>query len=104
MFCIPGGRGIKKKQPPIYHPLALTLHEIFFGGVKKMKIHRLAFVGEDQARTEVSLRSQYDFSIVETFVVGPRENFNHSHKAWNWVRCRNCIPGRGGSKSHSHTR
>lgn len=53
MYCIPSGQGIKEKQPPIYHPLVLTLHEIFFGGVKKMKIHRLVFVSEDQSKTEV---------------------------------------------------
>lgn len=53
MYELPEGRGIRKKQPPIYHPLCLTLHEIFFGGVKKMKIHRLQFVGEEQARTEI---------------------------------------------------
>lgn len=47
------GRGIRKKQPPIYHPLCLTLHEAFFGGVKKMKIHRLRFIGDDQIQTQV---------------------------------------------------
>ncbi|KAF5275754.1 hypothetical protein FQR65_LT16547 [Abscondita terminalis] len=46
-------RGIKKKQPPIYHSLCLSLHEIFFGGVKKMKIQRLQFTGEDKVRTAV---------------------------------------------------
>ncbi|KAF5288984.1 hypothetical protein FQA39_LY03863 [Lamprigera yunnana] len=46
-------RGFKQKQPPIYHPLCLSLHEIFFGGVKKMKIQRLQFTGEDKVRTEV---------------------------------------------------
>lgn len=44
---------VRKKQPPIRHPLALTLHEIFFGGVKKMKIHRLVFIDTEQTRTEV---------------------------------------------------
>nr|CAI5818246.1 unnamed protein product [Callosobruchus analis] len=44
---------IRKKQAHVWHPLALTLHEIFFGGVKKMKIHRLIFVNEEQTRTEV---------------------------------------------------
>nr|CAI5818247.1 unnamed protein product [Callosobruchus analis] len=48
-----GNKAVRKKQPPIRHPLALTLHEIFFGGVKKMKIHRLVFVNEEQTRTEV---------------------------------------------------
>lgn len=45
--------GVRKKQPPIRHPLALTLHEIFFGGVKKMKIHRLAFLSDEQSCTEI---------------------------------------------------
>lgn len=46
-------KAVKEKKPPIKHPLALTLHEIFFGGVKKMKIHRLTFVDEKQTRTEI---------------------------------------------------
>lgn len=50
---LPECKDIRKKQPPIYHPLCLTLHEAFFGGVKKMKVHRLQFFGEDQTRTEV---------------------------------------------------
>ncbi|CAG9772033.1 unnamed protein product [Ceutorhynchus assimilis] len=47
--------GIKicTKQSPIRHPLHLTLHEVFFGGVKKMKIHRLVFVDEEKNVTEV---------------------------------------------------
>lgn len=53
LYTIPSGRGVKKKQPPIYHPLALTLHEIYFGGVKKMKIHRLVFISEDSSKTEI---------------------------------------------------
>ncbi|CAH1987155.1 unnamed protein product [Acanthoscelides obtectus] len=48
-----GNHAVRKKQPPIRHPLALTLHEIFFGGVKKMKIHRLVYVNDEQTRTEV---------------------------------------------------
>ncbi|XP_044752001.1 dnaJ homolog subfamily B member 13-like [Coccinella septempunctata] len=47
-------KAVKEKKPPIKHPLVLSLHEIFFGGVKKMKIHRLTFVDEKQTRTEVT--------------------------------------------------
>ncbi|XP_018329395.1 dnaJ homolog subfamily B member 13-like [Agrilus planipennis] len=53
LFDQPEGRGIRKKQPPIYHILYLTLHEVFFGGVKKMKIQRLQFVDEKKNRTEI---------------------------------------------------
>ncbi|XP_050309281.1 dnaJ homolog subfamily B member 13-like [Anthonomus grandis grandis] len=47
------GIQVCKKQPPIKHPLQLTLHEVFFGGVKKMKIHRLVFVNDERTVTEV---------------------------------------------------
>ncbi|KAK9872888.1 hypothetical protein WA026_020242 [Henosepilachna vigintioctopunctata] len=47
-------KAAKEKRPPIKHPLVLTLHEIFFGGVKKMKIHRLTFVDEKQTTTEIT--------------------------------------------------
>lgn len=47
------GRLFCKKQPPITHPLCLTLHEIFFGGIKKMKIHRLVFINDEKSKTEV---------------------------------------------------
>ncbi|XP_060533905.1 dnaJ homolog subfamily B member 13-like [Cylas formicarius] len=40
------------KQPPVTHPLALTLREVFFGGVKKMKIRRLTYVDARRDRTE----------------------------------------------------
>lgn len=53
LYELPEGKGIKKKQEPLYHPLPLTLHEIYHGGVKKMKIHRLVFTGEDETRTEI---------------------------------------------------
>lgn len=52
-YDLPEGRGIRKKVMPIRHNLKLTLHEIFFGGVKKMKIKRLEYVGPEKARTEV---------------------------------------------------
>ncbi|XP_057657423.1 dnaJ homolog subfamily B member 13-like [Diorhabda carinulata] len=48
-----GTKCVKKKQEPIRHPLYLTLHEIYFGGVKKMKIHRLVFVNDERTTTEV---------------------------------------------------
>ncbi|XP_072391406.1 dnaJ homolog subfamily B member 13-like [Diabrotica undecimpunctata] len=48
-----GTKCIKKKQDPIKHPLHLTLHEIYFGGVKKMKIHRLEFNNDERTVTEV---------------------------------------------------
>ncbi|XP_023012065.2 dnaJ homolog subfamily B member 13 [Leptinotarsa decemlineata] len=48
-----GNKCVRKKQDPIRHPLYLTLHEIFFGGVKKMKIQRLVFISSEQERTEV---------------------------------------------------
>ncbi|ENN76320.1 hypothetical protein D910_04370 [Dendroctonus ponderosae] len=47
------GIQVCKKQPPIRHPLQLTLHEVFFGGVKKMKIHRLVFVNEERNKTDI---------------------------------------------------
>jgi DnaJ family protein B protein 13 len=47
------GRIFCKKQPPITHPLYLTLHEIFFGGIKKMKIHRLVYTNDEKTKTEV---------------------------------------------------
>ncbi|XP_017776520.1 PREDICTED: dnaJ homolog subfamily B member 13 isoform X1 [Nicrophorus vespilloides] len=53
MYDLPEGRGFKKKQPAIRHTLCLTLHEIFFGGVKKMKIQRLEYIGPEQGKTEV---------------------------------------------------
>lgn len=53
IYDLPEGKGIKKKQEPLYHPLKLTLHEVFHGGVKKMKIHRLVYISEDEMRTEI---------------------------------------------------
>lgn len=44
---------MKKKQETIYHPLQLTLHEIFHGGIKKMKINRLVYIGQDDTKTEI---------------------------------------------------
>lgn len=53
LYELPEGRGIKKKQEPLYHPLKLTLDEVYHGGIKKMKIHRLVFTGEDETKTQI---------------------------------------------------
>lgn len=53
LFDTKDGKGFKKKQNAIYHPLCLTLHEVFFGGVKKMKIQKLTYVNEEQNKTEI---------------------------------------------------
>lgn len=53
LYDLPEGKGVRKKQDPIYHPLLLTLHEVYFGGVKKMKIQKLTYISEDKVRTEV---------------------------------------------------
>lgn len=50
---IAGNEVVKQKQPPIRHTLDLTLKEIYFGGVKKMKIHRLVFVNQEKTVTEI---------------------------------------------------
>ena len=47
------GKMFQQKQPPITHPLCLTLHEVFFGGIKKMKIHRLVYINDEKTKTEV---------------------------------------------------
>ncbi|EFA03257.1 dnaJ homolog subfamily B member 13 [Tribolium castaneum] len=47
------GKIFCEKQPPITHPLHLTLHEIFFGGIKKMKIHRLVYINDEKTKTKV---------------------------------------------------
>ncbi|KAI4491050.1 hypothetical protein M0802_010467 [Mischocyttarus mexicanus] len=46
------GRGIKKKEQPVINNLQLTLHEVYFGGTKKMKIQRLVFVDCSKTKTE----------------------------------------------------
>lgn len=48
-----GNEVVKTKQPPIRHALCLTLKEIYFGGVKKMKIHRLAFIDDQRTTTDI---------------------------------------------------
>ncbi|KAG7210912.1 hypothetical protein KM043_016289 [Ampulex compressa] len=45
------GRGIKLKEEPLIKTLYLTLPEVFYGGMKKMKIRRLELVGDDKSTT-----------------------------------------------------
>lgn len=52
-FDNPEGRGVKSKEETLIKPLLLTLSEVFFGGLKKMKIQRLVLVGEEKAATEL---------------------------------------------------
>ncbi|XP_024874202.1 dnaJ homolog subfamily B member 13-like [Temnothorax curvispinosus] len=47
----PEGRGIKRKEEPLIKTLFLTLSEVFFGGIKKMKIQKLVLVGDDKSTT-----------------------------------------------------
>ncbi|XP_076637178.1 dnaJ homolog subfamily B member 13 [Colletes latitarsis] len=47
----PEGRGLKRKEEPLIKTLYLTLPEIFYGGIKKMKIQRLVLVDDDLSRT-----------------------------------------------------
>ncbi|XP_076182245.1 dnaJ homolog subfamily B member 13 [Ptiloglossa arizonensis] len=47
----PEGRGLKRKEEPLIKTLYLTLLEIFYGGIKKMKIQRLVLVEDDKSRT-----------------------------------------------------
>ncbi|KAL1131971.1 hypothetical protein AAG570_011582, partial [Ranatra chinensis] len=56
MFDSPEGRGIKKKEPTLEKPLALTLNEVFFGALKKVKIERRVFTTEEQDSTEIKER------------------------------------------------
>ncbi|XP_051176609.1 dnaJ homolog subfamily B member 13-like [Leptopilina boulardi] len=48
------GRDVKRKEEPLIKPLLLTLSEVYFGGLKKMKIQRLVLIGEDKATTEMN--------------------------------------------------
>ncbi|XP_011500078.1 PREDICTED: dnaJ homolog subfamily B member 13-like [Ceratosolen solmsi marchali] len=45
---------IKKKDEPIIKALPLTLNEVFYGGIKKMKIQRIVLVGENNKETAPS--------------------------------------------------
>lgn len=48
-----GQRGVKCKDPPIDIALPLTLKEVFYGGLKKIKVHRSEFCDELRQRTEM---------------------------------------------------
>lgn len=48
-----GNEIVRNKQDPVRHTLSLSLKEVYFGGVKKMKIHRLAFVNDEKTITEI---------------------------------------------------
>ncbi|CAG9559429.1 unnamed protein product [Danaus chrysippus] len=56
MFESPLGKGYKEKDQTIVRPLALTLEEVFKGGLKKMKIQRLVFT--DETCSELRLREK----------------------------------------------
>ncbi|KAL0105190.1 hypothetical protein PUN28_016675 [Cardiocondyla obscurior] len=45
----PKGRDIKQKVEPLMIALFLTFFEVFFGGIKKMKIRRLIVVNNDKS-------------------------------------------------------
>ncbi|EZA58803.1 DnaJ-like protein subfamily B member [Ooceraea biroi] len=51
LFDFPEGRGIKRKEEPLIKILFLTLSEVFFGGIKKIKIQRLVLAGDDKSTT-----------------------------------------------------
>ncbi|KAK7869991.1 hypothetical protein R5R35_013757 [Gryllus longicercus] len=53
-YKLPGGtQGFREKDAPLVRPLLLTLHEIFHGGVKKLKINRLELTGKNSTTTEM---------------------------------------------------
>lgn len=56
MFDSPLGKGYKEKDTTIIRPLALSLEEIYKGGLKKMKIQRLVFT--DETCSELTLREK----------------------------------------------
>lgn len=56
MFDSPLGKGYKEKDPTIVRPLALSLEEVYKGGLKKMKIQRLVFT--DETCSELKLREK----------------------------------------------
>lgn len=56
MFDSPLGKGYKEKDATIVRPLALSLEEVYKGGLKKMKIQRLVFT--DETCTELKLREK----------------------------------------------
>lgn len=56
MFDSPLGKGYKEKDATIVRPLALSLEEVYKGGLKKMKIQRLVFT--DETCSELKLREK----------------------------------------------
>lgn len=56
MFDSPLGKGYKEKDPTIVRPLALSLEEVYKGGLKKMKIQRLVFT--DETCSELKLKEK----------------------------------------------
>lgn len=56
MFDSPMGKGYKEKDATIVRPLALSLEEVYKGGLKKMKIQRLVFT--DETCSELKLREK----------------------------------------------
>lgn len=56
MFESPLGKGYKEKDATIVRPLALSLEEVYKGGLKKMKIQRLVFT--DETCSELKLREK----------------------------------------------
>lgn len=56
MFDSPLGKGYKEKDATIVRPLALSLEEVYNGGLKKMKIQRLVFT--DETCAELKLREK----------------------------------------------
>ncbi|KAK7864309.1 hypothetical protein R5R35_009563 [Gryllus longicercus] len=54
VYKLPSGeRDFKTKEPPLIRPLLLTLHEVYHGGVKKLKINRLELTGKNSNNTEM---------------------------------------------------
>lgn len=56
IFDSPLGKGYKEKDATIYRPLALSLQEVYVGGMKKMKIQRLVFT--DETCSELKLKEK----------------------------------------------
>ncbi|XP_015604605.2 dnaJ homolog subfamily B member 13-like [Cephus cinctus] len=53
LYNVGGRKGVKKKDESVIKPLLLTLSEIFFGIIKKMKIKKFVLTGEAKHTTEV---------------------------------------------------
>jgi len=53
LFDFPEGKGIKKKEPPLVKTLELTLEEVFFGCMKKVKVLRRVMSEMGDGTTEL---------------------------------------------------